>query len=272
MKQPLLPIFVDVETLAEQLNNQQLQIIDMCTLESYNEGHIPGACHLDYAQIVTQRPPISGLLPDYEYLGALFSQLGLHHNTHLVAYDSEGSGKAARLLWTLAACGFNNVSILNGGRHAWLAAKFPLSQEKPQSPSSKFTPTATPAVIADKSYILAHLDDPDVMILDARTAEEYDGTDLRAQRGGHIPGARNLDWSLTFDKQDLLRLKPTAVIEALLTKHGFSTQKEIIVHCQTHHRSALIYAILKSLGYPRVRGYHGSWSEWGNCIDTPIEK
>jgi len=272
MSRPIFPIFVDAEQLAGQLNNQRLQIIDMCTLESYNEGHIPGALHLDYADIVAQRPPISGLLADYKHLEELFSQLGLRNNAHIIAYDSEGSGKAARLFWTLAACGINNVSILNGGIHAWLAGDHPLNKEKNQLSSNPFTLTPTADVIADKSYILEHLNTPDVMVLDARSPEEYSGSDLRAKRGGHIPGAKNLDWSLTFDRQDLLRLKPTATIQALLDERGFSTKKEIIVHCQTHHRSALIYAILKSLGYPKVRGYHGSWSEWGNCLETPIEK
>lgn len=271
MAQPQLPVFIEAGELAKSLDNSQLQIIDMSALSYYDESHIPGAIHLEYAEIITQQPPISGGLPDIEQLNTLFSTIGLRNDAHIIAYDAEGSGKSARLLWTLAAGGFDNVSILNGGRHAWLAGGYPLSSEATHWPENHFQLTTNPEVIADKAYILSHLNDPETVILDARSPAEYNGIDLRAARGGHIPGARNLDWTLTFDPQDNLRLKPIVEIDALLAERHIHRDQEIIVHCQSHHRSALIYAILKFLGYPKVRGYHGSWSEWGNCADTPIE-
>ncbi len=271
MPQPLFAVFVEANLLASQLDNPQLQIIDMSAPELYSESHIAGAIHLDYAQIIRQQPPILGLLPDFKPLQTLFSTIGLRNDAHIVAYDAEGSGKAARLLWTLAACGFKNVSILNGGRGAWQAAGYPMESACNPWPRSHFKLTPTPEVIADKAYILAHLDDPKITLLDARSPAEYCGDDLRAARGGHIPGAKNLDWSLTFNSQHDLRLKSTTVLEALMAERRIYRENEIIVHCQSHHRSALMYAILKFLGYPRVRGYHGSWSEWGNDNDTPIE-
>ena len=267
-----LPIFIEASQLASELDNPQLQLIDMSAPELYNEGHIPGAIHLDYSTIITQQPPVMGLLPDAQQLQQLFSLIGLRNDAQVVIYDAEGSGKSARLLWTLAACGFNNASILNGGRHAWLAADLPMTQASDQFPHSDFKVTPSPEVVADKAYVLQHLDDPRVMILDARSPAEFDGSDLRAANGGHIPGAHNLDWTLTFDPQDNFRIKSIAVLEALLAERHFSHDVEIIVHCQTHHRSALMYAILKLLGYPKVRGYPGSWSEWGNSDDVPVER
>ncbi|MCF6219337.1 MAG: sulfurtransferase [Gammaproteobacteria bacterium] len=271
MPQPLFATFVEADALASQLNNPRLQTIDMSAPERYSESHIAGAAHLDYTQIIRQQPPILGLLPNFKQLQTLFSNIGLRNDAHIVVYDAEGSGKAARLLWTLAACGFNNISILNGGRSAWQAGNYPMESACNPWPASHFKLTPNPEVIADKAYILSHLNDPKITLLDARSPAEYCGDDLRAARGGHIPGAKNLDWSLTFNSQHDLRLKSATVLEALMTERRIYRENEIIVHCQSHHRSALMYAILKFLGYPRVRGYHGSWSEWGNCNDTPIE-
>ncbi len=271
MQQPLFAVFVEADRLACQLNNPQLQIIDMSAPELYSESHLPGAIHLEYAEIITQQPPTLGLLPDFEQLQTLFSKIGLRNDAHIITYDAEGSGKAARLLWTLAACGFDNVSILNGGRSAWQAGGYPMESERNLWPASHFKVIPNPEVIADKAYILSHLDEPKITLLDARSPAEYCGDDLRAARGGHIPGAINMDWSLTFNSQHDLHLKPTTALKALMAERQINRENEIIVHCQSHHRSALMYAILKFLGYPKVRGYHGSWSEWGNCSDTPIE-
>ncbi len=119
--------------------------------------------------------------------------------------------------------------------------------------------------------MLAHLDDPAVALLDARTPEEFAGVSVRALRGGHIPGARNLNWLDTVDRERNLRLKGDAELRALLDARGLDAGKEIITYCHTHHRSSHSYVMLKHLGYPRVRGYAGSWSQWGNSPETPIE-
>jgi thiosulfate/3-mercaptopyruvate sulfurtransferase len=115
------------------------------------------------------------------------------------------------------------------------------------------------------------LDDPEVVVLDVRTPAEFAGDDVRAARGGHIPGAVNMDWTLAIDRGRNLRLKPEGDLRRMLEELGVTPDKEVIVHCQTHHRSAHTYMVLKSLGYPRIRGYDGSWSEWGNDQNTPIE-
>jgi len=249
-----LPRLLAPAALAERLNEDGLRIVDLTPAEHYPAGHVPGAVFLDYADIVRHRPPVMGLLPEPAHLEAVFSRLGIGPETRVVAYDHEGGGRAARLLWTLQAAGhpLAQLALLDGGIHAWRAEH-------------------DPEPVADRDYILAHLDDPHVVLLDARSPAEYAGIDVRAARGGHIPGAVNLDWVELIDRTRDLRLKPEDALRALLDPRGITPDKTVVTYCQTHHRSALAYWALKVLDYPHVKGYPGSWSDWGNAPDTPIE-
>jgi thiosulfate/3-mercaptopyruvate sulfurtransferase len=248
-----------------------LRFVDMGAEATYRAGHIPGAIHLAYEAIVLAKPPAMGLLPDDDSLAAALAPLGLTSDTHVVAYDGEGSGRAARLLWTLDAVGHAHSSLLDGGLGAWQAAGGPTETDMRSVEARPLAIGRQASVIADKTYILAHLDEPGVVVLDVRTPGEFNGQDLRAARGGHIPGAVNMDWTLTMDPARAPALKPVEALHAMLASLGVTPDKEIIVHCQTHHRSSHTYVVLKSLGFDRVRGYDGSWSDWGNDPDLPVE-
>ncbi|HXH02998.1 MAG TPA: sulfurtransferase [Candidatus Competibacteraceae bacterium] len=266
------PRLIEAEQLHAQLQRPELLLVDMRTPPAYAAGHIPGARQLDYSALVRSRPPAMGLLPEPAALAPVLSRLGLSPDAWVVAYDDEGNGRAARLLWTLEVLGHPHLSLLDGGLPAWLAAGLPLSREAPPAaPGSYAVNLANPAAYADKDYVLAHLGDPDVVLLDTRSPAEYAGLDVRAARGGHIPGAVNFNWTEAMDPIRQLRLKPAAELRALLRSCGATPDKEVIVYCQTHHRSAHTYWVLKHLGYRRVRGYAGAWSEWGNDPALPIE-
>lgn len=271
MARPLLPLVVEPAELEKHLGAEKLLIVDLCRPEIYAQSHVPGAVHIDYAQIVAARPPAMGVLPGEAQLSEVFSSLGMMPDSHVVAYDNEGGGRASRLLWTLDTIGHPYYSLLNGGLHAWLNDRRPVSTEPVKRTRSQYTVKFRDVVTADKSYIMNHLRDPNMVIVDTRTPAEYRGETRRADRAGHIPGAVNFDWVNAIDQTRGLRLKPAEELKRTLTQLGVTPDKEVIAYCQTHHRSAHTYIVLKSLGYSRVRGYPGSWSEWGNSPDTPIE-
>jgi thiosulfate/3-mercaptopyruvate sulfurtransferase len=269
---PNLPLLIEPEQLQPCLADRSVLVVDLSDLASYAAGHIPGAVHLDYSDLVRAEPPAMGLMPGEAQLSEVLSRLGLTADRSVVAYDEEGNGRASRLLWTLVVLGHDRVSLLNGGIHAWDAAGGPLEAPFRHPPRSDYRVRfANPGAVADRDYILERLGQSDLALLDTRTPGEFAGQDQRAARGGHIPGAVNLNWTDAMDPQRQWRLQPDPVLRAMLEKRDVTPDKEVIVYCQTHHRSAHTYWVLRYLGYPRVRGYPGAWSEWGNDPGLPIE-
>jgi thiosulfate/3-mercaptopyruvate sulfurtransferase len=266
----LLPLVVEPETLEAHLADEDLLVIDLGPRDVYEDLHVPGAVHLDHRRLSSGEAPATGGLPDEDALAEVLTDIGLEPRHHVVAYDDEGGGWASRLLWILDVVGHRRHSLLNGGLCAWLTEGHPTEEDEraPGSPGAAFSCSRRAWV--DKAELLARLGDPRVAIIDSRTPGEYAGRDVRAARGGHVPGAVNLDWQSTIDRARRLRLKPEPVLRETLEGLGVTPDKEVIVYCQTHHRSSHTYVMLKALGYPSVRAYPGSWAEWGNSPETPV--
>ena len=272
MLQTELPLLLKVDDLRQAMDSgRELLIIDVTNAENFNKGHIPSAQQLEPAALQGGVKPAVGKLPSENQLSALFSSLGLRANSHVVAYDDEGGGWAGRLIWTLDAIGHKNYSYLDGGIHAWRASQMPIETDAPASLKSDYTVTIDPNPIAELEEVLASIGNSSVVIWDARSAQEYSGEKVLAARSGHIPEAINIDWLELIDKNNEMRLVNLRALQNRLNKIGLSATKTIITHCQTHHRSGLTYLVMKLLDYPSIKGYHGSWSEWGNREDTPIE-
>lgn len=266
-----LPLLIEPDELRSAANNDNVVIVDLCKPETYAQSHIPGATYLDYKNLVTARPPVMGLIPDAGHLSTVMSQLGVTPDSHIVAYDDEGGGKAARFLYTLDVIGHKHYSLLNGGLPAWANEGHPLESTPNNRPAGHYHTDILGQAVATKEFILSHLNDAAIQIIDARSAGEFDGSKKFAEKAGHIPGAINLDWINLMDRQNNLRLKPDDELNNILHECRIASDLSTVVYCQTHHRSALMYFVLKHLGFKDVKGYPGSWSEWGNSHDTPVE-
>jgi thiosulfate/3-mercaptopyruvate sulfurtransferase len=266
------PIFVEPDDVEPLLGNEDAIFVDLCKPEVYAQLHVPGALPLEYGLLLEGTRPAVGKLPPIERLNQVTAQLGIGPESLVIAYDDEGCGRASRLAWTLHTMGFFNVRVINGGIHSWANEGHPVSNE---AVAARGTGTFTisrlnEATLAEKDYVLARLEDGKSQLFDSRTREEYTGERAFAARGGHIPGAINLNWQDTIDQNRNMRLKPADALRTLLDELQFDAQREIITYCQTHHRSAHSYLMLKHLGYEQVRGYAGAWSEWGNDPELPV--
>lgn len=271
-----LPLILEPESLQDMLPSDSLLIVAVVQARVFASYHIPGSVLVEPAELVSGIKPAVGKLPDADRLSALFSRIGLRDDVHVVAYDDEGGGWAGRLIWTLDILGHHNYSYLNGGLAAWYKLGFPLhstADEETASTSSSSDYTAVPdsSLLVNMQDVLERLDDPDTVVWDARSEEEYNGSKVTALRNGHIPGAKNLDWLELMDRENDLRLQALPALASKLDSLGISKDKKVITHCQTHHRSGLSYLVGKALGYD-ISAYDGSWSEWGNHADTPIEQ
>jgi len=269
-----LPLMASTSQVAELLGKQaNLALVAVCSEKVFEQGHIPGSILIEPAELVSGLKPAVGALPDNRQLARLASKLQLDKRPHLIVYDDEGGGWAGRLIWTLDVLDYSRYSYMDGGLVAWTADQLQLETGSgPLQPGDDGTDISlnfSPRVSLDE--VRDSLEDDESQIWDARAEDEYDGSKSFAEKAGHIPGARNLDWLDLMDRDNGLRLKPMTDISALLDRAGIALDKRTITHCQTHHRSGLSYLVGKQLGMDIV-AYDGSWSEWGNHPETPVER
>lgn len=264
---------IEPEALSERLENKsrddKLLLVQVTSPQVFEQAHIAGAVLVTPQALICGIPPATGKLPEKAALDQLFSSIGYRGDEHIVVYDDEGGGWAGRFAWTLDVIGHNGWTYLNGGLHAWHHAGLPLEAgANNEVAASEVDVHIDTSPIAEIPDVLAAIVDPQRVIWDVRSAEEYAGKRQASARLGHIPGAINLDWMLLQDADRQTRL--TLGVEERLQELGISGKGGIITHCQTHHRSGLSYMLGRLLGLD-IRAYHGSWSEWGNREDTPIE-
>jgi thiosulfate/3-mercaptopyruvate sulfurtransferase len=233
------------------------------------QGHIPGAVQLDLAAVRTTSNGVRKQVAPPETVETVLGGLGIDNEMTVIIYDAGTGIDAARLFWTLEYYGHQDAHLLNGGWGAWQRAGEDVSTELPEVAPRTFAAQPRPELIADAAWVLAHLGDEDIAIVDARAVEEYRGENVRALRGGHIPGAILVEWQTTLNDDG--SFKDVADIEAIYISAGLEPGQEAVAYCQTGHRAAHDYFTLRLLGYT-ARLYDGSWEEWGNRTDTPMEQ
>ena len=270
--QPNRELLLEVEELSALLDEPELRIVDFGrNLSDYEAGHIPGAVFLRKNDILRTAQGIPNMLAPIDDITAVLTGSGIGNETRVVIYDSGNNLWASRLFWTLEYLGHTEVSLLNGGWSRWKETRNDVSTEKPRYPESRFTAQLRSELIADRQWILDNLSDPDVKVVDVRSAGEYIGQTNTARRNGHIPGAVNLDWveNLNSSGEETVFLDPEA-LSKLYSETGVEPGNEIVTHCQTGIRGAHTYFALRLLGHEEVRLYDGSWADWGNADDAPV--
>ncbi|TDK54948.1 thiosulfate sulfurtransferase [Pseudomonas moraviensis] len=264
-----LPLVIEPSDLLPRLESPELILVDLTSPARYAEGHLPGARFVDPKRTQLGQPPAPGLMPAKADLEALFGELGHRKDAVYVVYDDEGGGWAGRFIWLLDVIGHDKYHYINGGLPAWLADGMPMSIQVPAAVGGPVSLILHDEPTATREYLQSRLGAADLAIWDARGPLEYSGEKVLAAKGGHIPGAVNFEWTAGMDQTRQLRIRSD--MPQILENLGITKDKEIITHCQTHHRSGFTYLVAKALGYPRVKGYAGSWGEWGNHPDTPVE-
>jgi thiosulfate/3-mercaptopyruvate sulfurtransferase len=246
-----------------------LLLLDLRPPEAYTAGHIPGAVHLDLwgvSLIDTDPAPLKAFMWMIEHVLALH---GVDAGTPIVVYDEQTGVRAARAFWFLEYFGHRAVRVLDGGFTAWVGAGLPVTTDAPAPPKSEWTGTREEAALATWRDVRRALGRRDVVILDTRTDGEYFGTTIRAARGGAIPGAVHIEWTRNLTPEG--DFKPAAELTKMYRDAGVTPDREVITYCQGGYRAAHSYLALRLLGYPHVRNYVGSWKEWGDREDLPLE-
>jgi thiosulfate/3-mercaptopyruvate sulfurtransferase len=264
---------VDTAWVLEHMDDNHVRLIDVSSSsEVFAAGHLPGAQYVNWQTDLTNPvDPVHGQILTRKALSELMSRLGVENDDTLVFYDDTSNLFAARSYWVLKYYQHHDVRVYNGGSKKWSSDGQQLTTEVATVvPSQYVAGEPAPAIRTDWQYVVDHVDDPSTLFCDVRGPKEYAGTDVRSARGGHVPGAINVEWINAVNPDGTFR--DAAALAELYRKAGFTPDKEIITYCQTGVRGAHTWFVLHELlGYPNVRNYDGSWEEYGNNPDSPIE-
>jgi thiosulfate/3-mercaptopyruvate sulfurtransferase len=272
-------VLVDADWVQAHLNDPKVRLIEVdVNTHAYNEGHIPGAVGFSWKKELQDqlvRAPVSKA-----QLEELLSNAGVSNDTTIVLYGDNNNWFAAWALWILKYYGHEDVRLLDGGRVKWLADKREITTDVPSYPRTSYhAKEPLESVRAYRDQILTSLGRGDFALVDVRGPAEYSGQVLApenlpqegAQRGGHIPGAANVPWSMAVREDGTF--KSAEELRPLYQGKGVTPDKEVVAYCRIGERSSHTWFVLRYLlGYNNVRNYDGSWTEWGSLIGAPIEK
>jgi thiosulfate/3-mercaptopyruvate sulfurtransferase len=240
--------------------------------EETGEEYLPGAIHFPAVRNLTDHDhPVASFLIGPEEFQEKMREIGLDNQSPVVIYDDGNNLASARLFYALENYGFSNAYLLNGGIQGWKASGLRTIDYSITREPGTFTINRDEPVACDISYIMEAVNDPNKIIFDARSAAEFTGEEVRAERGGHIPNAVNLEWNKVLEPEGVPYFLPAANIQKLLAERGITPDKEVIPHCHTNVRGSHAYFTLRLMGYDSVRPYEGSWAEYGNRADVSIQ-
>jgi len=272
------PALVSADWAVEHLGDPAVRFVEVdVDTTAYDQGHLPGAVAWDWTSQLTD-----GIRRDIATpgdLSRLLSSSGIGPDTHIALYGDNNNWFAAWAYWQLKLHGLERVSLVDGGRKLWLARDLPLTNDVPTYAATGFTVEGPSYELrAFRDEILPRLGEPGLGLVDVRSPAEYSGEILAppgmsesAQRGGHIPGAASIPWAQAVREDG--SFKSPDELAALYQGKGITPDKDIVTYCRIGERSSHSWFVLHEiLGYPSVRNYDGSWTEWGSMVAVPIER
>jgi len=273
-------VLVDTAWVAEHLNDPNVRIVESNEdILLYDQGHIPGAIKIDWVADLNDQVVRDYL--DREHFEQLLSAKGISNDTTVVFYGDKNNWWATYALWVFKLYGHKDARIMNGGRAKWIAEGRDMTKEVPSyAPTSYKAPERDDSTIrAFRDEVREHIKKSGVALVDVRSPQEYSGERTHMAeypqegtlRGGHIPTAVSIPWAKAV-KEDSTFKSPEELQE-LYGSQGVTQDKDVIAYCRIGERSSHTWFVLTYLlGYPKVRNYDGSWTEWGNGVGLPIEK
>ncbi|HUF52256.1 MAG TPA: sulfurtransferase [Dehalococcoidia bacterium] len=281
MSYPNPDILAETNWLAEHISEPELLVVDCDEFPAYMRLHIAGAIGLRTHHYLKEEgdsasgPGIGTHIMDPDRFAQTMSRHGIGNDTQVVAYDNMGGLYASRLWWALDYFGHSKCKVLNGGFRKWFEEGRAVSMEMQRIAKANFEVSGVrDEICASLDDVKAAIDSRDTVVWDVRSKAEHEGEETRAnKRGGHIPGAKHIEW-LELQQPPIRSglMLPADEIQARLDAIGVTKDKRVITHCQAGIRAAQGVFVLRLMGYPDVRNYDASWAEWGNRDDTPIEK
>ena len=258
-------MIISVKDLNSILNNQKTLVIDTRSYKDYSEGHIPGAVNLDLFAFHWIDTSKEGIENFNKQTRMIFSFAGISEEKKIIFYDEVSGMLAARGVWLLLHFSHPDVAMLDGGMKRWREEKMEIETKTNNFKPTNFSGKINSLLISGFENIKNNLEN--LIIIDARTKDEYEGKIVRAAQAGHIPKSINIDWALNINEDGTLK------DEAELSKlYQIPKESQIVTYCQGAYRAANSFIALKKLGFKNVRVYLGSWGEWGNKLDLPVSK
>ncbi len=271
-------VLVTTDWAAEHLNDEGIRFVEVdVNTKSYDSGHIPGAVGWNWKKELQDQ--LRRTIASKDDFQQLLSKSGISNDTTIILYGDNNNWFAAWAYWLLKYYGHEDVRILDGGRKKWEAENRELTTDVPEVNTATYTIDKIKGEYrAFRDDIARNLENSAFGLVDVRSPDEFSGKILAppglnelSQRPGHIPGAANIPWSQAVNEDGTFKSKEE--LRKLYEGHGITPDKEIVAYCRIGERSAHSWFVLNELlEYPNVRNYDGSWTEWGNLIDAPIER
>jgi thiosulfate/3-mercaptopyruvate sulfurtransferase len=273
-------VLVDTSWVADHLSDPKVRIVESNEdILLYDQGHIPGAVKLDWVGDLND-PVVRDYL-DRERFEKLLAAKGISNDTTVVFYGDKNNWWATYAFWVFKLFGHKDARIMNGGRAKWIAEGRELSKDVPSYPAGSYKAPERDdqSIRAFRDQVKEHIKKSGVALVDVRSPQEFSGERTHMPeypqegtlRGGHIPTAVSIPWAQAVKEDSTFKSRED--LEALYGAKGVTGDKDVIAYCRIGERSSHTWFVLTYLlGYPQVRNYDGSWTEWGNSVGVPIEK